>query len=97
MDWVGGWVEEEGPAGDTQVSGLSTWWVTMPFPEMGNLQTADGKGRCRDPVWGTGHARFEKSADCRENAWTLLQRPWPSWAIDQSRQLVLLSLTKSEE
>lgn len=39
MDWVGGWVEEEGPAGDTQLSGLSTWWVTMPFPEMGNLQT----------------------------------------------------------
>lgn len=38
MDWVGGWVEE-GPARDMQVSGLSTWWVTVPFPEMGNLQT----------------------------------------------------------
>lgn len=31
-------MEEEGPAGDTQVSGLSTWWVIVPFPEMGSLQ-----------------------------------------------------------
>lgn len=41
---------EEGPAGDTQVSGLSTWWVAVLFPEVG--KPADWMDRCKGSVWG---------------------------------------------
>lgn len=48
----GGGVEgrEERPEGDTQVSGLSTWWVAVLFPEVG--KPAGRTDRCRGSVWG---------------------------------------------